>query len=67
MTVYVIVEWFGHVSDGEGSCLGVFRSYDDALDFVKSMQDWHDDFCDPGNDVWGDEYRNVQIEEHEVE
>ena len=67
MTVYVIVKWFGHVSDGEATCLGVFRSYDDAREKVESMEDWCEEFCDPEDDSWSTEYFTVQIEEHEVE
>lgn len=66
-TVWTVIQWFGHVSDGEGSCLKVFSTYGKAREFCENYQPWYSDFCDPDNDSWGDEYFIIEIQEHEVE
>jgi hypothetical protein len=66
-TVWTVIKWYGHVSDGEGTCLKVFSTYEKARAFCEGYTNWYPDYCDPGNDSWGDEYFTIEIEERTVE
>jgi hypothetical protein len=66
-TVFTVIQWFGHVSDGEGACLGVFNTHAKAKAFCESYDTWDPDFCDPETNAWSTEYFTIQIEQHEIE
>jgi len=65
--VYAVTQYVYTPSDGDGGCLKIFADYDGALHYVKNYRNWCEEFCDPANDVWGDEYSEIRIEEMTVE
>jgi len=66
MRVYVAFKWWWGGDTGS-TCLGVYRSKDDAIEAIESDETWNDDFRVPGEDFWGNEEFSATIEEHEVE
>jgi hypothetical protein len=63
---YVVIKLYSHGPEAE--CLGLFRSYEDAVEAVESDDEiWNPDMRSEEENFWANEEVSCQIEEHEVQ